>query len=221
MTPASVNPGLSLTVTHQATYRYLLYEPAEPASSTVDARPIVFFFHGKGERGSDLRVLERHGLPQLIAAGRALPYIVVSPQCPENEYWSDAPLLPEFVAAAVERHRADPTRVYLTGMSMGGFAVWSLAQRHPERYAAILPICGGGETRWALRLRDVPAWVFHGAQDNVIPPARSIDLVEAIRAAGGSPRFTLYPNAGHDAWTPTYANEEIHTWLLAHRRSPG
>lgn len=220
MTPSRGIQDLGLTVTLQATYRYLLHEPAPLASAGAADRPVVFFFHGKGERGDDVRLLERHGPPKLIAAGRVFPFLVISPQCPVDGYWPEAPALPEFVAAAVARHRADPARVYLTGMSMGGFGVWSLAQRHPERYAAILPVCGGGEARWAPRLRDVPAWVFHGAKDPVIPAARSVEMVEAVRAAGGTPRFTLYPEAAHDAWTETYANEEIYTWLLAQRR-PG
>jgi predicted peptidase len=205
----------SLSVTVRATYRYRLDLPADAAPAP---RPIVFFFHGKGERGDDLRLLDRHGPPKLAAAGRTFPFILVSPQCPEHDYWSDAPGLPEFIAAAVERHDGDPARVYLTGMSMGGFGVWSLAQRHPERYAAILPVCGGGDVRWAPRLRDVPAWVFHGAHDTVIPPARSREMVDALRAAGGAPLFTLYPEAGHDSWTETYANDTIYDWLLGHRR---
>lgn len=218
MRPIAKNQSLDLSVTVKAAYAYQFHEPAALAGTAADERPIVFFFHGKGERGADLSVLERHGLPKRIAAGDSFPFLVVSPLCPENEYWSEAPGLPEFVAAALDRHRADPARVYLTGMSLGGFAVWSLAHRDPDRYAAILPVCGGGETRWAPRLRDVPAWVFHGAQDTVVPPARSTAMVDAIRAAGGSPRLTLYPDAGHDAWTPAYANDEIYTWLLAHRR---
>ena len=220
MTPAGGSQDLDLGVTVRTAYRYRLYEPARLASADAPDRPIVIFLHGMGERGDDLRLLERHGLPKLVAAGRSFPFLIISPQCPETDYWSEAPGLPEFVAAAVERHRADSARVYLTGMSMGGFGVWSLAQRHPERYAAILPICGGGEVRWASRLRDVAAWVFHGEKDPVIPATRSTQLVEAIRAAGGNPRLTLYPEAGHDSWTETYANDEIYAWLLAHRR-PG
>jgi predicted peptidase len=219
MNPGRDTQALSLDVTVRASYRYLFHEPAPLASAAAPARPLVVFLHGKGERGADLRLLERHGLPRLIAEGRSFPFLAVSPQCLETEFWSDAAGLPEFVAAAVDRHRADPTRVYLTGLSMGGFGVWSLAQRHPERYAAILPVCGGGDVRWAPRLKNLPTWVFHGARDTVVPPQRSIDMVEAIKAAGGTPRITLYPDTAHDSWTETYANDEIYGWLLAHRRS--
>lgn len=221
MTASRDPQGLSLSVTLQATYRYLFHEPAALAAADAANRPVVFFFHGKGERGDDLRALERHGLPKLIATGREFPFLVISPQCPETDYWSEAPGLPEFVAAAAAHHRADPTRIYLTGLSMGGFGVWSLAHRHPARYAAILPICGGGEKRWAPRLRDVPAWVFHGAKDPVVPVARSLEMVEAIRAAGGTPRCTIYPEAAHDSWTETYENEEIYSWLLAQKTTAG
>jgi predicted peptidase len=218
MNPVGGSQDLNLGVTVQASYRYRFYEPAELTLADAPDRPIVIFLHGIGERGDDLQRLERHGLPKLVAAGQNFPFLIVSPQCPGTDYWSEAPGLPEFVAAAVERHRADPARVYLTGMSMGGFGVWSLAQRHPDRYAAILPICGGGEVRWAPRLRDVAAWVFHGAKDEIVPATRSVQMVEAIRTAGGRPRFTLYPEAGHDSWTETYANSEICPWLLSHRR---
>lgn len=220
MSAADGMQPLSLDVTVQASYRYLLHEPAELALGGREQRPGVFFFHGKGERGDDLRLVERHGPPRRVAEGRRFPFILISPQCPADDYWTEAPGLPEFVAAAAERHRLDPARLYLTGLSMGAFGVWSLAQRHPERYAAILPVCGGGEARWAPRLRNLPAWVFHGARDDVIPVARSVQMVEAIRAAGGNPRLTVYPDAGHDSWTETYANEEIYRWLLAQRR-PG
>lgn len=218
MSASSGMQSSSLSVTVQAAYRYLLYEPAGRARSEREGRPAVFFFHGKGERGDDLSLVARHGPPKRIAEGGAFPFILISPQCPADEYWSETPGLPEFVAAAVERHQLDLSRIYLTGLSMGAFGVWSLAQRHPGRYAAILPVCGGGELRWAPRLRDLPAWVFHGAKDDVIPVARSVQMVEAIRTAGGNPRLTIYPEAGHDSWTETYANEEIYRWLLAQRR---
>jgi len=214
MSAGAPNAELTLAVELRTSYRYLLHAPPSLAAPP----PVVFFFHGKNERGNDLGLLERHGLPRLAAAGRRFPFLVISPQCPEHEYWTDAPGLPEFVALAVARHGGDPARVYLTGLSMGGFAVWSLAQRHPERYAAILPVCGGGDVRWAPRLREVPAWAFHGARDEVVPAQRSIELVDAIRAAGGNPQLTLYADAGHDSWTRTYENDEIYRWLLSHRR---
>lgn len=217
--PVEAMNSEQLTVEVRATYPYLVQLPEGYDVEPARRWPVVFFLHGKGERGRDLALLKRHGLPRLIAEGRRFPFVVIAPQCPEEEYWSEAPCLPAFVAAASARYRIDPARVYLTGISMGGFGVWALAAREPARYAALLPICGGGDVRWAAQLRDVPAWAFHGAQDTVVPPIRSEQMVAAIRAAGGTPRFTLYPDAGHDAWTETYANDAIYAWLLAQRRA--
>jgi predicted peptidase len=207
-----------LTAASGPTYRYALY----PASGGTPVRsaPALFFFHGKGERGDDLALLERHGPPRLLAAGRSFPFTVIAPQCPADRDWrtEPAPALADFVAAACARHDVDPARVYLTGISMGGFATWAVAQEDPTRFAAILPICGGGDVTRAGRLRDLPIWAFHGARDAVIPPARSEEMVAAIRAAGGTPRLTIYPEAAHDSWTDTYASDATYAWLLAQRR---
>jgi predicted peptidase len=205
-----------LTVASGPTYRYAFH--AASGGAATGPAPVLFFFHGKGERGDDLALLERHGLPRLLAAGRSFPFAVIAPQCPGDCDWRTESGLTDFVAMACDRHQVDPARVYLTGISMGGFATWAVAQQAPARFAAILPICGGGDTTQASRLRDLPIWAFHGARDPVIPPARSTEMVAAIRAAGGSPRLTIYPEAAHDSWTETYANDAIYAWLLAQRR---
>jgi predicted peptidase len=113
----------------------------------------------------------------------------------------------------------DPDRVYLTGLSMGGYGTWSLAAAHPERFAAIVPICGGGNPADAAKLASLPVWVFHGAKDPTVPLERSKEMVEAIKSAGGNPRFTIYPEAGHDSWTETYNNPELYQWLLEQKKS--
>ena len=122
---------------------------------------------------------------------------------------------PDAVARA---ERIDRDRIYLTGLSMGGFGTWALALRHPERYAAILPVCGGGERQLARRLREMPIWAFHGDADQVVPVERSQEMIDAIKKLGGPPRFTAYPGVGHDSWTATYDNPEVYEWLLAQRR---
>ena len=113
----------------------------------------------------------------------------------------------------------DADRVYLTGLSMGGFGTWSLACRYPDRFAAIAPICGGGQWYLANRLRHVPVWAFHGAKDPVVPPDLSKSMVDAVKRAGGSAKLTIYPEAGHDSWTAAYDNPDLYKWLLGHRRS--
>ena len=111
--------------------------------------------------------------------------------------------------------------MYLTGLSMGGFGTWTLAAAYPRRFAAIAPICGGGSPKDAPKLKSLPIWVFHGAQDKTVPLARSEDMVKALKGAGaGEVKFTVYPDAGHDSWTATYDNPELYSWLLAHQLKP-
>lgn len=205
------------TVRAEIDYDYLLTLPTGYDDEAHTRWPLLVFLHGIGERGTDVARVRRIGLPKYIDAGHALPFVVVAPQCPDDEWWN-LPAVEAFIADMVQRYRIDPDRVYLTGLSMGGFGAWALAARHPERYAAVIPICGGGETKWAPRLRDLPIWAFHGALDEVVPAKRSQDMVDAITAAGGSPKLTIYADAKHDSWTATYANPEIYTWLLSHRR---
>jgi predicted peptidase len=198
-------------------FDYLLYVPRDYAVDTTRQWPLVIFLHGIGERGSNLALVKRHGLPKLIAAGRTFPFLVASPQCPDDTRWN-IPALEAFIDELARIKRIDSRRIYVTGLSMGGFAAWSLAQRRPERYAAVVPICGGGDPKFAARLRDLPLWVFHGAKDETVPIADSAKMVAAIRVAGGAPRFTIYPEADHDSWTKTYENEELYVWLLAQGR---
>lgn len=205
---------IELRIPH--TSRYLISMPAGYAD---DERqwPLLVFLHGAGERGDDLTLVRRHGPPRLIDEGRKFPAIVVSPQCPSNNWWNLA-ALEMLIDNLMVRHRVDPNRVYVTGISMGGFGTWGLAQRRPERFAAIVPICGGGDPNQASRLRNLPTWVFHGALDDIVVADESQRMVDAMRAAGGSPRFTLYPEAMHDSWTEAYATEELWTWLFAQRQ---
>jgi len=120
----------------------------------------------------------------------------------------------------VERYRIDEERVYVTGLSMGGFGTWALAGASPERFAAIAPICGGGRRSDARRIAQakLPTWVFHGAKDRVVPFEESQHMVDILEKLGGDVKFTVYPKAQHDSWTETYNNPELYTWLLSQRR---
>jgi predicted peptidase len=179
--------------------------------------PLLLFLHGAGERGDDLERLKAHGPPRLLAEGHGLPFIVVSPQCPRGRYWL-VPLLASLLDEVCRRWRVDEDRVYVTGISMGAYGTWHLAEAHADRLAAIIPICGGGDPDNAAELKDLPIWAFHGAKDNVVPLEESEVMVQAVRNAGGTVRFTIYPEAGHDSWTQTYEKPDWHQWLLAHRR---
>ena len=198
-------------------FRYLAYLPDGYGKDRSQNWPLLLFLHGSGERGSDLELVKIHGPPKLIETGQKFPFVVISPQCPQDAGWVP-PALEAFIDSIQRRYRIDSARIYVTGLSLGGFATWELAERRPERYAAVIPICGRGDPSRANRLRNLPVWAFHGAQDDVVPLSSSQDMIDAIKAAGGNPRFTVYPQAGHDSWTETYANEEIYSWLLQQRR---
>ena len=202
--------------------------------------PVVLFLHGAGERGDDNERQLKY-LPEWLAEPEMrerYPCFVVAPQCREDSRWVDvswadgastpqASQMTVDLAAAVMALdevlallAADPNRVYLTGLSMGGFGTWDLAARTPERFAALLPICGGGDETTAPQLARLPIWCFHGAADTVVLPARSRAMIAAIRAAGGAAAYTELAGVGHDAWTPAYRDPDVLDWLFRQRR-PG
>lgn len=216
----------SSTISQTVRLPYLLTLP-HGYSSAADPWPLILFLHGAGERGTDVDALRGYGMPKIAIREREFPFITVSPVCPVNRWWLDyMPVLIDLVDDVQARYHVDPDRVYLTGLSMGGYGTWHLAVEYPDRFAAIAPICGG--SLWAYGLPErvpaishVPAWVFHGAQDDVVPLEASEVLVNTLKAGGGEVRFTVYPEAKHDSWTETYDNPELYTWFLAQRRGQG
>ncbi len=194
---------------------YLLYLPED--YETQESWPLLLFLHGAGERGDDLELVKKHGPPKLIAAGKEFPFIVVSPQCPPDRWWEPIELV-ALLDDIQDRYHVDQDRVYVTGLSMGGFGTWRLAAYVPERLAAIAPICGGGETYWAKQFAHLPVWAFHGAKDAGVPVERSQQMVDALKKLGGDPQLTIYPEAEHDSWTETYENPKLYEWLLEHTR---
>lgn len=217
-------------------FRYRLLTPARIVAGTK--YPVVLFLHGAGERGSDnLRQLKY--LPAWMAepaAREAYPCFVLAPQCRENERWVDvawgdpqsSPQPPQpgvdlaaalaALEAVLTQEPCDADRIYLTGLSMGGYGTWDLAARMPERFAAAVPICGGGDERTAARLTKLPLWVFHGDADKAVPVERSRTMVAAVKSAGGTPRYTELPGVGHDSWTPAYRDPKLLDWLFGQRR---
>ena len=180
--------------------------------------PLVLFLHGAGERGKDLARVKVHGPPMLVEKGKRFPFILVSPQCPKEVWW-DAEGLNALLDEIVAKYAVDEGRVYVTGLSMGGYGTWDLAIKYPDRFAAIAPICGGGTPyRAARKLKQMPIWVFHGGADPVVPIQNAQMMVEALKRAGATPRFTVYPGCGHDSWTQTYNNPAFYGWLLSQNR---
>ncbi len=214
--PPAQKPGhFEATVTRKVALDYLLYLP--PEYEQKEAWPLLVFLHGAGERGSDLDLVKVHGPPKLIAQGKDFPFLVVSPQCPAHRWWYPEVLI-ELIDRIANTYKVDKTRIYLTGLSMGGYGTWALATEYPHAFAAIVPICGAGDPGAAERIKHIPTWVFHGAKDPVVPIARAQEMVEALKAAGSDVQFTVYPQAGHDSWTKTYDNPELYRWLLKQKR---
>jgi predicted peptidase len=200
----------------KVTLKYLLHLPKDYDQKS--AWPLILFLHGAGERGDDLALVAKHGPPKLIEEGKDFPFIVVSPQCSRGRWWEPlelAGLLDEIQ----EKYKVDQDRVFVTGLSMGGFGTWSLVAYQPDRFAAIVPICGGGEPMTVRLFAHVPAWVFHGGKDRVVSLERSQRMVEALEKIGGKVKLTVYPDAGHDSWTETYANPQLYEWLLQQKRT--
>jgi predicted esterase len=196
--------------------KYLLYIPKTYHSDQTARWPLLFFLHGAGERGDDLQLVKIHGPPKLFEAGKELPFIVVSPQVPMNERW-----LPDLVVSLlkdiIEKYRVDEDRVYLTGLSMGGYGTWETVMKYPELFAAIAPICGGGDPSTAWKIRHTPTWIFHGAKDSVVSIRNSEVMSDALTQFRNV-QFTVYPEAEHDSWTETYSNDELYQWFLNHKR---
>lgn len=217
-------------------FRYRLLRPQPLVAERP--YPVILFLHGAGERGRDnARQLEYLPAWMATAEERARrPCFLIAPQCRPDHAWVEIdwqtkrvpPLPPQpttDLAAALDAldavlaaEAADPNRVYLTGLSMGGYGSWDLAARHPERFAAVLPICGGGDEATAARLAPLPIWCFHGAADPVVPVEGSRRMIDAIAAAGGRPVYSELPDVGHDSWTPAYRNAAVLDWLFAQRR---
>ncbi|MHC4242340.1 MAG: carboxylesterase family protein [Planctomycetota bacterium] len=206
-------------ITKTVSCDYLLFLP-EDYGKKRQRWPLMVFLHGAGERGSDLNKVKVHGPPKIVKNRKDFPFIVVSPQCPEGDWWTEkVEVLINLVDDIAARYKVDKKRIYLTGLSMGGYGTWALASAYPERFAAIAPICGGGSRIMSLRLKDIPIWVFHGAKDRVVPLEESEEMVNAIRKRGGDVKFTIYPDAGHDSWTESYNNQELYDWFLEHSKS--
>jgi predicted peptidase len=215
-------------VQHAGTMNYLQYLPKDYDGQQDKHWPLMLFLHGAGERGSDVQLVARHGPFKLVREGREFPFIIIAPQCPAGQHWQVEPLM-QLVAEAEKKFRVDPSRIYAVGLSMGGFGTWALGVNHPETFAAIIPICGGGSVQDIVMssidqpddLKALSVWAFHGAKDPVVPVAASQETVALLQDKGVRDiKLTIYPDALHDSWTRTFENPEIYDWLLQHHHQP-
>jgi predicted peptidase len=216
----------------------LPYRLLKPKDYDLNAKyPLVVFLHGAGERGNDNFKQLVHGMNDFASDENMAKYpaFVIAPQCPDDRKWVEvdwrleAHTQPEspsvsleatlrLVDALQQEFAIDSSRIYLTGLSMGGYGTWDLLARQPELFAAAAPICGGGDPAVAAKFKDVPLWVFHGDKDDAVKPKRSREMIDALKAAGGAPKYTEYPGVGHDSWTQTYADPVLYEWLFAQRK---
>ncbi|MEQ9460904.1 MAG: prolyl oligopeptidase family serine peptidase [Phycisphaeraceae bacterium] len=213
--------SLNITVEQDLTLNYLLALPDGYNTHPNQHWPVVLFLHGAGERGDNLDKVKAWGPPKMIEQGETIPAIVISPQCPDDSWWpqhNDAliALLDDIEA----NYRVDTDRIYVTGLSMGGFGSWSLAGTIPDRIAAVVPICGGASWYEARRIGEhrIPLWAFHGEADNVVEVEESLRAMKSVRAAGHeNVKLTIYPNGNHGAWIPAYADEDMWAWMFEQR----
>ena len=224
--------------THEKDGATLRYRLASVGEETP--RPLLLFLHGAGERGADNKAQLKHGAGPLLdlCLAEKQSCHILAPQCPRGTWWSNfdgdfrkpealslkaAPsaqmaMIFEVIDALVAEKKVDPARIYVTGLSMGGFGTFDAISRRPDFFAAAMPICGGGDAKQAPKFAKLPLWVFHGAKDNTVPVDLSRKMVEAIKAAGGEPKYTEFPNVAHNAWTPAYDDPELWKWMFAQRR---
>jgi predicted peptidase len=207
--------------------KYLFYLPKDYDAKSKKRWPLMLFLHGAGERGTNVQRVAIHGPMSLVKQGKEFPFIIVAPLCPERERWQNDSLL-GLLERVEKKFKVDTNRIYLTGLSMGGYGAWNLGVARPDKFAAIAPICGGGSVIDVLLagygkkknpLIDFPVWAFHGAKDSVVPLEESERMINAFKKIKAKDvKLTVYPQSEHNSWTETYNNPELYEWLLSHSR---
>lgn len=206
-----------MTSTIHAKLNYLAFLP-KTYSATGAGVPLIVFLHGSGERGTEIEKVKAWGPPAIAEKDPDFPFMVVAPQLGEGEAWH-ALALKGMLDEVLANYNVDQHRVYLTGLSLGGYGAWDLASRYPDYFAAVAPICGGGITRLVGKMRAIPTWVFHGRKDDAVPEEESARMVQALKAAGGNVKYTLLPEAGHvDAWVHAYGEAGLFAWFMEQRK---
>lgn len=210
---------VEIEVSETKSLDYLIAVP-EGYDEAGEAVPLLLFLHGAGERGDNLDKVKMHGPPKMVNSGHDFGAIVVSPQCPADTWWTDHIGTLIALLDKIEReYNVDKKRIYLTGLSMGGFGTFALAGKQPKRFAGAVPICGGGTFQQAKALSKLPMWVFHGDADKVIPVDESKRMVKLINQRDGkNAKLTIYEGVGHNSWDRAYGDEAMWDWLFEQKR---
>lgn len=202
------------------TLQYMIVLPAD--YSQVDRSwPMILFFHGATARGQNLDLVKSYGPPLLAEEQADFPFVVLAPQCPDGEYWTTkVDMVAALLDHIIKKYKIDPNRVYLTGTSMGGNGTWYMVARHPEYFAAVAPMAASPRIpdSWNKRFISMPIWAFHGDQDTICPLENDEAMINALRAQGATPRFTILPGKGHYIGKEAYENRDLYDWFLANTR---
>lgn len=226
--PIYILLGLSSVAAQQKGYRvelkpvmemqYLLYLPDGYESDSESEFPLLLFLHGGGSSEDDLEMLKRSGFAGKIEEGRSFPFMVLSPQNPHSrKFWNETALI-TLLDKIQKEYRVDPSRVWVAGLSRGGYGAWRMAIQYPERFAALVAVCGETPDHYAKWLGDMPIWVFHGEKDRTISIKESDEMVAALKKNGNPVRYTKYPDTGHNAWDQAFSDPELYKWLLAQKK---
>lgn len=209
----------------------LNYRQLFPDADRLQKYPLVIFLHGSGERGSDNEAQLKWGVMNFASDQNMMlhPAFVIAPQCPEKMQWSNfnrtnmglepkaskpMELLMGLIQQSIKNLLVDPNRIYITGLSMGGFGTYDAIERNPNLFAAAVPVCGAGDTSRAKTIAHIPIWIYHGAEDPTVNPKYSLDMLTALTNAGAHPGFTQYPSNGHFSWIGAYSDALMMEWLF-------
>jgi predicted peptidase len=217
-TLAAQSPTTPAKTEKSGSYKYLLYLPDKYKENKDKTWPLIIYLHGKSACGNNLDKVRRYGLPFFLDRDMKLDAVVAAPQCPMGKNWVTDNWFITFLDDIKEKYHIDENRIYLTGMSLGGFGTFSLAIKYPEIFAAISPFCGGGQPQTVSPIKEIPTWVFHGDRDEQVPLRRSQEMVDAIRKCGGNPKFTILKGMPHDIHR-NYNNPELYEWMLSQSKN--
>ena len=200
--------------------KYVVFVPGAYDGKTEF--PVILFLHGSGETKGGTKMPVEVGIgPVIKKQEKTFPYIVVIPQA-EKRPWSagseDGKRAMAILDAVQKEYKTDTKRVILTGLSMGGYGTWSHAAAFPDKWAAIVPVCGGGNAKDAEKIKDIPCWNFHGDKDTAVKVELSRTMIEALKKAGGKPKYTEYQGVGHNSWDAAYGDKELWTWLAEQKQ---